>query len=393
MIEIDDYQMVPRYLELISDYINYHDDVEEFKKNFKSLQKQNKMISFLMYDQLRNISPIINSLGRLIVLYDTQESLFKQEFGLVPKQILLFYHIMSSIPTDTEPLNKDLICSLLQELDSSIKNKMVNKFLDIFAISVKNYRLGAKSLGITKYTVKNKRLIMEYPIIEYNNMYIVPSSFVLLESLSYKIFNKINTTDNRIRAFGDTFENYIRDMSKYFHESYFHECTGLIEEGKKGNKKAEFFLENDELSLVIEAKVLHINDAIVSSANIESIENKFKNTVVDALRQLDSCSKKLTNMYSIIVVHTHLPVINVFIESIKKSKRDKYLWLDKMVLLTVIDYENLISLPLNEIVEKIKELQDTSFNLISGKENEYLQNKYSEYIDPIVSAYEEEPSS
>jgi len=72
---------------------------------------------------------------------------------------------------------------------------------------------------------------------------------------------------------------------------------------------------------------------------------------------------------------------------IEKNK-EKYPWLDKMALLTIVDYENIISLPFNKIIEKLKSLKDTSFNMIEGRENSYLQEKYTTYTEPIIAREE-----
>jgi flagellar biosynthesis chaperone FliJ len=386
MIEIYDFKMNNAYQQFIPLYVNHHDDLEKYKKDLKN--NVNLMLSRAMNEQLRHTSPYINSLGRLIKLYEGKDTLFKQEFGLTNKQMIVFYFMSKELSKIDKSPSNIILYEVIQKIDSSIKKKDFERFLNNFSISIKNYRLKAKELGITKHTIKCERLIYKYPIIIHNASYMIPSMNVLLDVLSYKIFDKLNenSSESFKRDFGDEFENYIREMTQHFHDENMYECDELITKDSK--KRAEFYLLKNNISLVIEAKVLAIDEKMIIDSDIKELEKKFKNTIGNAIKQMNSCSDKCPNMYGLIVIHTHIPTINNFFQKYKSSLVPQLK--NKVVLISVVEYENLISKSFEKIIEQINLLSHNSFNIIESTENEYLRTKYNEYITPIIETIEKE---
>ena len=377
------------YRKFISLYINSYDNESNFKDDLDF--DLNLALSKYGYEQLKIYQPPVNDLGRLISLYESKENLFKELFGLTPKQIIYFYSLNNSKHSIYEPFDFKNMLRLLKEYDNKINAKKLKKFLDMFSITIKKYRQEAKKLGITKKTMKSKRLIETYPIVAFNNgYYLVPSINILLTSLSYKIFDVINQQFNDSQSFkvkfGDTFENYIRNLTKFSHNDYFLECNELVKNDNRD--KAEFYLIKDESCLVVESKLLHIEDGLILNKSAKEIKRKFEKTIEKALGQLDSCFKKIDkkNKYGIIVIHTHMPLLENYIQLFDYG--EKYGFLDNVMIISVIDYEILIHNSFDEIIEyfqKSKDSEKSQIPLHFKQINKYCQKRYFELIDELKS--------
>ena len=387
IIEIYGQKMSLFYQQFISLYVNHHDDLKKYEDDLEN--NMNLILSRSMYEQLRHTSPYINSLGRLIKLYEDKENLFKQEFGLTNKQMILFYYISVKLSVKNKSNNSAILLERMQELDSNIKKEHFELFLNNFSISIREYRIKVKELGITKHTITCERLIYKYPIVKYNDSYVISSINVLLDVLTYKIFDKLyeNSSESFKRKFGNEFENYIRDMTRYFHKDNMVECSNLMKSSADNtNRHAEFYIREKNNFLVVEAKVLAIDEEMIINKDIKELEKKFKNTIKGAVKQMNSCSKKLSNMYGLIVIHTHIPAINTFFEKYKSSLEPALE--DKVILISIVEYENLISRSFVEIINQINLINKNPFNLIESRENKYLEGKYVEYINPIIETIE-----
>jgi hypothetical protein len=141
----------------------------------------------------------------------------------------------------------------------------------------------------------------------------------------------------------------VRNLTKFSHCEYFYECDKLVRE--ESNRKAEFYIMKDNTTLVIESKLLHIDEKVILHASAIELEKKFKNTIFSALDQIDSCFKKLDveNKYAVIVIHTHMPLLENFIRLFKY--KCKYDFLDNVIILSVVDYEIMIHNSFERIIE------------------------------------------
>lgn len=380
------------YRKFISLYLESYDKESNFKDDLD--HSLDLALSKYVYEQLKNYAPSINNLGRLIELYGSKEALFKELFGLTPKQILYFYTLNNAKHDIYHPFDFTNMLRLLVEYDKNINSKKLKKFLDIFSITVKMYRFKAKELGITKNTMKSKRLIETYPIIALNNNhYLIPSINVLLTALTYKIFDVINEQQNNPQRFktkfGNTFEKYIRNLTKFSHNEYFYECDKLITE--KNEEKAEFYLLKDNACLVIESKLLHIDEEMILNKSAKDLESKFQDTIEKALNQLNSCFKKLNveKQYGIIVIHTHIPLLENFIKLFKY--KTKYNFLDNVMIMSILDYEVIIHNPLNKIIEYFKLPNDNNKSQIAlyfEQKNSFLENSYLNLIEELKNTIE-----
>lgn len=394
VVILDSLPKTQDYREFIKLYLNSYDSESNFKEDLD--YSLDLAITKYLYEQGKNYAPPVNGMGRLIELYNTKEPLFKELFGLTPKQILYFYTLNNEKHNIYEPFDFDNMLRLIKSYDNKITERRLKKFLDIFSKSIKDYRLEAKKLGITKNTMKSIRLIEQYPIIKLeNNHYFIASINILLESLSYKIFailnKEVKNSENFKQSFGNTFENYLRNLTKFSHSEYFYECDELVRE--ESHKKAEFYMMKDNTVLVIESKLLHIDENIILHSSAVDLEEKFKDTIFSALDQIDSCFKKLNaqNKYAVIVIHTHIPLLENFIRLFKhKSKHD---FLDNVMILSVVDYEIMIH---NSFEKIIKYIEMTYTNekgqvaLYFERRNKFLEASILDLINDLKNKMEHE---
>lgn len=351
-VDIRNLPEIRNYHIFISHYINTHDEEESFAQDLN--HSMFLALSKYSYEQLKRFSPIANNLGRLLELYGDIEDRYKSVFGLSPRQTLLFYLLHYTQQKLLPPFSFNEMFEIMQKLDATIKGKQLRRFFEIFSISIKDYRLTAKSRGISKTTIKCKRIIEFSPILKLaNDYYFIPSAIVLLESLTYKTFeilmNEASEPDAFRRKFGEPFENYVRKLTNCFHGNFLHECHDLIV--KDGQKKAEFYLLKNDVLIVIEAKVLHIDEDIILSKQTCEIEKKFKSTLQKALKQIQTSFNHIAakEKYGIIVIHTHMPMIGAWTDFIERHVASEYT--GRIQLMSIFEYESTIHYELERIAE------------------------------------------
>lgn len=380
---------------------DYHDFIRLYVNSIDESSTLQKDLDFdlhfafskLIYEQLKNYQPIANDLGRLLLLYRDQEELFKQLFGLTPKQIIYFYTFVSSQHSILEPFNVHAIQQYLYQYDTNISTYKLDKFLNFFSITIKQYRLWARENGITNKTIKCKRLIERSPIIQLGySYYFIPSKDNLLHALTYRIFETLNSQQknpqNFKRNFGESFEKYVRKLTTDLHNSFYSDCSEIIRED--GQEKAEFFLLKNNVALIIEAKLIDIDEEIILHQPVEEFKEKLNNTIEKALKQIKSCFDNICakKKYGIIVIHTHVPVTQNLIHIFKKS-HPKYSDLN-ITIMSIIDYEIFIDNPFDEIISYLELEEKSQIPLyFDGKtRNEFLGKKYLDLIDEVSKNYE-----
>lgn len=390
-INLDDLPTKNDYSKFISLYLNSKDNESNFKDDLDS--SLHIAISRYGHEQLKRYAPMVNEQGRLIDLYEEKELLFKQFLGLTPKQIFIFCFIMDINHSNNLSFSVKDIYTELKKYDPKIKARKLEQFFSIFAISIKEYRLKCKKLGFTKNTVKNERLIERCPIIEFDSEdYFVPSINALSEALTHSILDilcqtQVNQNEFK-RSFGDTFENYTRRLTKFSHENYFHECNDLIIE--KNKEKAEYYLLKDDSTIVIESKLLPVNESVILNAHVRELENEFISTIDKVLSQISSCFDKIEveNKYGIIVIHTHAFMLENYIELIRN--RLDYDFIDKVLILSIVDFEILIHNPYEQILGYFTQEFHDKQQLFSyfKPHNPYLQNIFKKANASIAGELE-----
>lgn len=377
------------YRKFISLYINSKDNESNFPKDLDF--SLHIAMSRYGHEQLKRYAPMLNDLCRVVDLYNVKEPLLKQFIGLTPKQIFYFVILNNAKHDIFEPFDFDNMFRLLRAYDSALKPEKLWRFLSIFSISIKDYRNKCKTFGYTKETIKNRRLIEQYPIIDLGNKhYFIPSINALIEALTYRIFDTLCELQvnehNFKRSFGDTFEDYTRRMTKYSHNEHFFECDDIIFEDKK--KKAEYYLLKDNTTIVIESKLLPVNENIILNGQLQELEKEFIETVSDALRQIGSCFNNIDadKKIGIIVIHTHTLMLEHYLELIKPKLNCDFI--DDVVIMSIIDFEILIHNDFKKIVEYFS--QENYFNrqqlpLFFNQHNSYLKNVFNNILDEINS--------
>ncbi|WP_129088340.1 hypothetical protein [Halarcobacter ebronensis] len=324
-------------------------------------------------------------------MFKDKEMLLKQFFGLSPKQILFFTALNIDKHNIYKPFDFSSIFRLLKEYDSKITAKNFNKFINIMSISIKQYRLKSKELGNTKDKIKTTRLIEQFPIIDLSDdFYFIPSLNALIESLTYKLFKTLNDLQvkpqNFKREFGNTFENYTRRLTKFRHNEYIYECNELITEIKK--EKAEYYLLKDNSTIVIESKLLPVNDEMILNGDLPHIKKNFIETINKAFSQIKSTFDHISveNKYAIIVIHTHTLLLESRIELLKDNIN--YEFIDNVIILSIIDYEILIDNSFEKIIEFFKQKKTDQKKHISiffsNKQNMYLEKVFYSAFNEIL---------
>ncbi|MEA1953369.1 MAG: hypothetical protein U9O24_03155 [Campylobacterota bacterium] len=377
-VSLDNLPTIYDYYNFVKLYINSN-DVDKGNNFSKDLDYSLHLAMLKMtYEQFKMYAHISNSLGRLIKLYGSIENKVKEVFGLSPNQIAIFY-MLNNVKHDIYvPFSFKEMFELLNSWDNSITEENLKKFFTIFSITVEEYRLKLKALGITKTKIKSKRLISHMPILDLTNgYYFIPSKFVLNEALSYKIFEVIDGiqegSETFKRNFGSTFENYIRELTYTSHVNCFYECHNLIKDEME-QKKAEFFLSEGDTSIVIESKLLHIDEDILLHGSAKQLDRKMDKRIKDALSQIESCFNYLKTKYKygIIVIHTHMPMIDSLLSELKATLNSENK--ANIILVSIIDFEVMIHNPYEKIIEYFqKKNDDKSVALFFEQENSHLQ--------------------
>ena len=386
---IESFDDLPRthdYYRFIELYVDSGDVDKNINFSADLDYSHNIAMSKMMYEQLKMYAPAGNSLGRLIRLYGSIDNKIKELFGLTSSQIAIFYAINNAKSDIYEPFTFVQMLELLKSRDKTIGEKDMRKFIATFSTTIKEYRLEARDLGISKNKIKSKRLIMNTPILDLSNSYyFIPSKFILKEVLTYKIFELINGMYNESetfkRNFGKTFENYIRELTYASHNDCFVECDTVIKSNIE-EKKAEFFISKEDSSIVIESKLLHIEEDLILHGSAKQLDKKMDKRIKDALSQIESCFNYMDtkNKYGIIVIHTHIPMLDSLLNGLKAIlKNDNK---DNIILVSVIDFEVMIHNPYEKIIEYFY-AQDKNIALFFNQRNSYLQKINIELIDNL----------
>jgi len=387
-VNVDHLPTLKDYYEFVKLYIN-SSDVDKGKNFSKDLEYSLHLAMVKMtYEQLKMYAPISNCIGRLIKLYGSIDNKVQDVLGLTPNQIAIFYMLIDVKSDIYEPFSFQQIFEILNSWDNTLSSKNLKKFFTVFSITVKDYRLRLKELRVTKNKIKSTRLISKAPILDLTNEhYFIPSKFILNEALTYKIFEVINesyeSSETFKRSFGTTLENYIRELTYISHANHFNECKNLITE-TMGKKKAEFFLSEGDTTIVIESKLLHIDEDILLHGSARELDRKMDERVKDALTQIESCFNYMETKfkYGIIVIHTHMPMIDSLLSELKASLNNKNK--GNIILVSIIDFEIMIHNPYQKIIEYFKESnKDKSVALFFEHVNPFLKQANVELIENL----------
>jgi len=386
IVNFDDLPRTHDYYRFIELYIDSGDVDKNINFSVDLDYSHNIAMSKMMYEQLKIYAPTGNSLGRMIKLYGSIDNKIKELFGLTSSQMAIFYALNNAKSDIYEPFTFEQMLKLLKSWDKTIEEENIRKFITIFSTTIKEYRLKARDLGISKNKIKSKRLIINTPILNLSNSYyFIPSRFVLREALTYKIFELIdgmyNGSETFKRNFGKIFENYIRELAYASHNDCFLECDTLMVDKMK-EKKAEFFLSKGDSSIVIESKLLHIEEDILLHGSAKQLDKKMDKRMKDALSQIESCFNYMDtkNKYGIIVIHTHIPMLDSLFSGLKSILENNNK--DNIILVSVIDFEVMIHNTYERIIEYFH-AKDKNVALFFNQNNSHLQKINIELIDNL----------
>jgi len=412
--ELDKLPSIERdYIYVVSKYLN-ESDTEKFSKNIQ--RSLSLGMSIFMYEQIKYITPQINELGRIVVLFQNYKELFKSTFGLEPEHIVLMLVIFNNIQKETRGIfniNENPIFHLLYNCGILTPHEL-DKFLSSFSISVKDYKILARSRNITNKTINCSRILSEFPILKNSisnnpHIYYIPLVNTLIYSISKTIFPKIYAIQQKAKfkgRFGNHFEDYVRELSlQSFGTSRLIECTNIVKE--KGKDIAEFQLELDaETVLIIEAKAIYIDEEFILTANFDKLNKAIEQDLRKAYKQIHSCFEHIDyeKKFGIIVIMSYLPGLSSLSEYLKE-KGFEYTS-ENITIMSIQEFETLIgneSSMIKSVLSKIKETPPYHKpNIIIETEaqggntkNPYLQTKFDEIMknfDQKVQIYQQNGS-
>ena len=134
-------------------YIN----TEAFKT--KLIEKHGlEAMPIIMHEQIKFVDNIKNILGRMIVLYGKYEEEIKEATGLnINDLIVIFFAIKGKYSNEKFHIfQKDSISTYVID---GLQEDKIEKFLNYFSITIKEYKQKLKSLGIDKSKLHSFRLI------------------------------------------------------------------------------------------------------------------------------------------------------------------------------------------------------------------------------------------
>lgn len=405
--ELDKLPTIERdYIYVVSKYLN-ESDTEKFSKNIQ--RSLSLGMSMFMYEQIKYITPQINELGRIVVLFQNYKKLFKSIFGLEPEQIVLMLVIFNNIQKETQGIFNIIENPIFQLLYTCalLTPNELNKFLSSFSISVQDYKTLAKSRNISNKTINCTRILSEFPILKNcisnnPNVYYIPLVNTLIYSISKTIFPKIYAIQQKAKfkgRFGKHFEDYVRELSlQSFGTSKLLECTDIVKE--KGKDIAEFKLELDiNTALIIEAKAIYIDEEFILTANFDKLNKAIEQDLRKAYKQINSCFEDINyqEIFGIIVIMSYLPGLSSLSEYLKE-KGFEFIS-ENITIMSIQEFETLIgneSSMIKSVLSKIKETPPYHKpNIIIETEaqggttkNPYLQTKFDDIMQNFYQKVE-----
>lgn len=374
-------------------YIN----TEAFKT--KLIEKHGlEAMPIIMHEQIKFVDNIKNILGRMIVLYGKYEDEIKEATGLnINDLIVIFFTIKGKYSNEKFHIfQKENISTYVID---GLQEDKIEKFLNYFSITIKEYKQKLKSLGIDKSQLHSFRLIEKYPIIKIEDRgYIVPNTDNLMQSISSNLnihllehyqANGEGLKFNNI--LGTKFEDYVTELTKQNFDNLI-SADSIV---PKNSLNSEFVIDYQDVSIVVEVKKLTLKRDTTFQDNINEFNNILERHLVKAFAQVETTFNYVRNKnkIGIIVIFDYIN-FPTMINSYLKNKYPTYnkkdqqgnitetislKYPDNILIMHIGSYEALMANSKQEIIEilsshiekEYKERGDIIFTISElGKEQE-----------------------
>ncbi len=384
------------YIDFIDIYL-----ATESKNKSKLIQKSGALaFPLIMVEQLKFIYPNENLIGRLYLLYSEYEDEIFEISGLKILNIVAILIAISAYYNNKEHyfFKAENLC---QELVESLTSDNISSFLKYFSIDVKGYRKKLKELGLDKHNLYSFRLLELFPIISLdNNKYIVPSFDNLLYSITSNMnihllthMNKNNKSQKYLETMGHRFEDYVRLLT----EKVFSDISEARDIVPKNTKNAEFVIDFEDISIVVEVKKFILNRDTAFKDNIDELDKLLERHIVKAYSQIEATfahiqkRKKIGIIITLGDIHMSEPLKN----HLKEIHSDKgVVFLDNIILMSIGEYEALLANSdidivkildyyFNTDIEKRGNIIDSIKALDKASINPFLKKTHMEYFDKM----------
>lgn len=376
-------------------YIN----TEAFKT--KLIEKHGlEAMPIIMHEQIKFVDNIKNILGRMIVLYGKYEEEIKEATGLNINDLIVIFFVIKGKYSNKKfyIFQKDSISTYVID---GLQEDKIEKFLNYFSITIKEYKQKLKSLGIDKSQLHSFRLIEKYPIIKIEDRgYIVPNTDNLMQSISsnlnihllehYQAKGEGLKFNNML---GTKFEDYVTELTKQNFDNL-KSADSIV---PKNSLNSEFVIDYQDTSIVVEVKKLTLKRDTTFQDNINEFNNILERHLVKAFAQVETTLNYVRNKnkIGIIVIFDYInfpTMINSYLKNKyptydKKDKKGNVTeeislnYPDNILIMHIGSYEALMSNSKQEIIQILsthldkgnKERGDIIFTISElGKEQENI---------------------
>lgn len=378
------------YLQFISQYIN--------SSNADGMQS--KLIrdygvlalTLITFEQIKFKFPLVNILGRLLLLYKDFSDEIKEMTRLEISEIVV---ILIAIRTYYGEKRNFVFLAEFLEIQGydALQPERISAFLDHFSVKIKGYKERLRDLGFDREQLYSFRLLERYPIIKNDDeSYIVPSVDALFYSAAQNMYihllDFLSKKDQKLSgAFQDrlgiSFENYVRQLTNRI----FRNVTEAKEIVPKGSLNAEFIINHGDTAVVIEAKKFVLRRDTAFKNSIDELDLLLGRHIKKAYQQIETTFKHVhqTKKMGLIVIFGELNANSSVVEYMREKHKDSDIaYLDNIAIISIGSFEVLMANDANEVIYALEEF------LLASVENRgdlflRLDEKGMEMINPLLN--------
>lgn len=354
------------YLQFISQYIN----------NSNADGMQSKLIRdygvlaliLITFEQIKFKFPLVNILGRLLLLYKDFSDEIKEMTGLEVREIVMI--LMAIRAFYGEEKNFVFLAEFLEiQGCDALQPERISAFLEHFSINIRGYKERLRDLGFDREQLYSFRLLERYPIIRNNDeSYIVPSVDALFYSAAQNMYihlvDFLSKKDQKLSgAFQDrlgiSFENYVRLLT----DRIFKDITEAKDLVPKGALNAEFVINHGDTAVVIEAKKFVLRRDTAFKNSIDELDTLLERHIKKAYRQIEATFKyvRQTKKIGLIVIFGELNANSSVVEYMREKHKDpNIVYLDNIAIISIGSFEAIMSNDTNEVIHALENFLLTS---------------------------------
>lgn len=327
-------------------------------------------MSLMIFEQIKFIYPEKNILGRMLILYGQYENEIQEFSGIKLNDFLTILLALKG-----QYFNQNFYIFQANDIEhkeiDGLQSDVIEKFLKYFSITIKDYKLELKKIGLDKRQLYSFRLIERYPIINFDTKkFLVPNIDNLLYSMTSNLhihlleyFTTIGKSKKYHDELGYKFEKYIENLTTKVFDS----VIPAKEIVPKNSLNCEFVINFEETAIAIEVKKFIFKRDTAFKNDIKDLDELLERHFVKAFAQIETTLNYITakNKIGIIVIFGDLNFHSMINEYLKNKfpiyyKKDKngnitdeiiLDYLENIIVMSVGTYESLMANNATEIIE------------------------------------------